>query len=132
MKDKHEDIKNTYINEFINRYRFRQHKSTSAEGTHGHENREGFRKEDVLKEKDWDGNHLEKGWSGRERGRAGLFFFCFLGPYPRHMEVPRLGVQSGPPAYTTATATPDLSCVCDLHHSSRNHWILNPLSKARD
>ena len=23
-----------------------------------------------------------------------LFFFCFLGPLPQHMEVPRLGVQS--------------------------------------
>ena len=35
-------------------------------------------------------------------------------------------------AYTTATATRDLSCVCDLQHSSRKHWIPNPLSKARD
>ena len=26
----------------------------------------------------------------------------------------------------------DLSRVCDLHHSSRQYWILNPLSKARD
>ena len=26
----------------------------------------------------------------------------------------------------------DLNCVCDLHHSSRQHCILNPLSKARD
>ena len=24
----------------------------------------------------------------------GFFFFSFLGPYPQHMEVPRLGVQS--------------------------------------
>ena len=32
----------------------------------------------------------------------------------------------------TATATWDLSCVCNLHHSSRQHWILNQLSKARD
>ena len=31
-------------------------------------------------------------------------FLPFLGPLPRHMEVPRLGVQSElqPPAYTTA------------------------------
>ena len=36
------------------------------------------------------------------------------------------------PAYPTATATPDLSHVCDLDHSSRQHRILNPLSKARD
>ena len=52
------------------------------------------------------------------------------------MEVPRLGVESGLqlPAYTTATATamPDLSHVWDLHRSSRQHRILNPLSEARD
>ena len=35
------------------------------------------------------------------------------------------------PAYMIATS--DLSCVCDLYHSSRQHRILNnPLSKARD
>ena len=35
--------------------------------------------------------------------------FVFLGPLPRHMEDPRLGVESElqPPAYTTATATLD-------------------------
>ena len=32
----------------------------------------------------------------------------------------------------TATARPDPSCVCNLHHSSWQCWILNPLSKARD
>ena len=52
------------------------------------------------------------------------------------MEVPRLGVQLElqMPAYTTATAiaTPDPSCVCNLHHSSGQRQILNPLSKARD
>ena len=36
------------------------------------------------------------------------------------------------PTYTTATATPDLSLVYDLHHSSWQHWILNTLSRARD
>ena len=36
------------------------------------------------------------------------------------------------PAYTTATATWDLSHVCDLCHSSHQRWILNPLSEARD
>ena len=56
--------------------------------------------------------------------------FFFLGLHLKHMEVPRLGVQSELwlPAYTKATAMPDLSRVCDLHHSSRQHWILNPLS----
>ena len=36
------------------------------------------------------------------------------------------------PAYTTAPATPDPSCVCDLHHSSRQRWILGSLSEASD
>ena len=50
------------------------------------------------------------------------------------MEVPRLGVESELLAYTiaTATATQDLSCVYNLHHSSWQCRILNPLSKARD
>ena len=48
------------------------------------------------------------------------------------MEVLRLGVKSEMqlPAYTTATAMQDLSCVCDLHHSAGQHQILNPLSEA--
>ena len=50
------------------------------------------------------------------------------------MEVPRLGVKSELQllAYTTATAMPDQSLICNLHHSSRQHWILNPLSEVRD
>ena len=59
------------------------------------------------------------------------FFVCFLEPNPQHKEVPRLGVEYELqlPAYTTATATSDLSRVCDLHHSSGQHRILNPLSR---
>ena len=34
--------------------------------------------------------------------------------------------------YTTATAMPDPSRVCHLHHSSWQCRILNPLRKARD
>jgi len=50
------------------------------------------------------------------------------------MEVPRLGVklELELSAYTTATAMPGLGRVCDLHHRSWQHWILNPLSRARD
>ena len=50
------------------------------------------------------------------------------------MEVPRLGVELELQllAYTTATATLDLSHACDLHHSSRQWQILNPLSEIRD
>ena len=50
------------------------------------------------------------------------------------MEVPRLGVQSELqlPAYATAAVMPDLSHLYDLHHSSWQCQILNPLSEARD
>ena len=66
-----------------------------------------------------------------------FYFFClfvFSGPHPRLMEVPRLGVESKLqlPAYARASATPDPSHVCDLDHSSWQHWILNPLSEARN
>ena len=64
----------------------------------------------------------------------GIFFFVFLGLHLQHMEVPRLGVQLKLYllAYATATATPDPSHVCNLHHSSWQHQSLNPLGKARD
>ena len=50
------------------------------------------------------------------------------------MEVPRVGAESELqlPVYTTATTTQDLSLVCNLHHSSRECQILNPLSGAKD
>ena len=62
------------------------------------------------------------------------FALAFLGLHPRHMEVPRPGGQSELPllVYTMATATWDLSCVCDLHPSSRQRRILNLRSKARN
>ena len=64
-----------------------------------------------------------------------FFFFCLLlRLLLRHMGVSRVGVKSEEqlPAYTTATAMPDLSCLCDLHLSLLQHQILNPLSEARD
>ena len=61
-----------------------------------------------------------------------VFCFCFLGPHPWHMEVPGLGIKSELQRPVYATATSDLSRVCDLHHSSWQCWILNPLNKARD
>ena len=68
---------------------------------------------------------------------AGATLICvcvcvsFLGLHPRHTEVPRLGVELELQllAYPTATALWDLSHVCNLHHSSWQHWILNPLSR---
>ena len=59
----------------------------------------------------------------------GLFsVFNFLGPYPK---------ARGPVGATAADlchghTTQDPSHVCNLHHSSRQRWILNPLRKARD
>ena len=46
-----------------------------------------------------------------QRTRLFFFFFVFLGPPQRHIEVPRLGVKSELqlPAYTSATAAPDPS-----------------------
>ena len=53
-----------------------------------------------------------------------VFFFFLLWWHLQHMEVSQaLGVKSDLqlPAYATATATRELSCLCDLHHSSRQH-----------
>ena len=67
--------------------------------------------------------------------KSSLFcFVCFLGLHLQHTEVPRLGVEWELQllAYSTATATWDRSQVCNLHHSSRQCWILNPLMEARN
>ena len=64
------------------------------------------------------------------------YVFALLGgvSHSQHMEVARLGVKSElqRPAYTTATATQDQSCIYNLRHRSRQCWIFNPLSKAKD
>ena len=59
------------------------------------------------------------------------YFFFFLGLHPLHIEVLRLGVKSELHllAYTTATATQDLSHVCDLHHSSQQCQIPDPRAR---
>ena len=63
-----------------------------------------------------------------------LSLFVLLGLHPQHMGVPRLGVELELQllAYATATAMPDLSCICKLRCSSWQLQILNPLSEARD
>ena len=67
-------------------------------------------------------------------GNRCFLLFCFFGPHPQHIEVLRVWVASELqlPAYTTATATWDPSCICDLHHSPWQCWILNAMSEARD
>ena len=57
---------------------------------------------------------------------------CFLGPHVRRMKGTSQGVESDLQQLAYATATPDLSRVCDLYHSSQQRCILNPLSEARD
>ena len=63
----------------------------------------------------------------------GMFFFCFF----------FFLFRATPDAYGSSQArvelelqllkaTPDLSHTCDLHYSSRQRWILNPLAEARD
>ena len=61
-----------------------------------------------------------------------FFFFLFLCLHLWHKEVPRLGVKQELQllAYTTATATPDPSHICD--QCLRQWQILIPLIKARD
>ena len=63
-----------------------------------------------------------------------FFSFFVLGLHVHHMEVPGLGVELELQllAYTTATATRDQSLICDLHHSSWQRRILNPLSETSD
>ena len=59
-----------------------------------------------------------------------VFFFQWQS---LHMEVPRLGAELELQlAYTTAVAVQDPSHVCDLHHSSQQHWIPDLLSEARE
>ena len=61
-----------------------------------------------------------------------VFVFCFLGLHSQ--KVPKLGVKLELQllAYTTATATQDLSRICKLHHRSQQCQILKALSKTRD
>ena len=55
------------------------------------------------------------------------FFFCFLGLHPQHIEVPRLGIELEPMPQPQQP-----SHICDLHLSSWQHQILNPLREAGD
>ena len=50
-------------------------------------------------------------------------------PMPKPQQYRILATSS---TYTTATASPDLSHMCNLHHSSWQYQILSPLTEARD
>ena len=72
------------------------------------------------------------------QGLVFCLFVCLFSPFLwlhlQYKEVPGLGdeLELQLPAYTTATATPDLSHICNLHLTFRQCRILNSLSKARD
>ena len=66
-----------------------------------------------------------------------FFCFCFLGPHPGHMEVPRLGVKSELYllAYTTPIATRDLSAsvthtTAYSNAGSLTHWARSGIKPA--
>ena len=65
-----------------------------------------------------------------------LFFFFLAGLLLQHMELPRLGSNWScsyqPQPQPQPCQNWAMSLVCDLHHSSWQHWILNLLSEARD
>ena len=65
-----------------------------------------------------------------------FIYFCFLlfraAPTAHGGSQARGGMGPVAGAYTTATATPDQSRACSLHHSSWQCRMLNPLSEARD
>ena len=61
----------------------------------------------------------------------GVFFLVFLGPCPWHTEVPRVGESELQLLAYTTYSNVDPSHICDLHHSSWQLQILNPLIKAK-
>ena len=63
-----------------------------------------------------------------------FFFFLLFRAKPSAYGNSQLAVESELqlPAYATATATQDPSCVFDLHHISWQCRVLNLLSEARD
>ena len=78
--------------------------------------------------------HACEFWQDWRLGAYRFLCVCLFRLHLQHMEVPRLGIQMELQllAYAVAAVTPDLSRTCDLHHTSWQHWILNPLSRARD
>ena len=61
-----------------------------------------------------------------------LFSFLFFIGRFRASPTAYGGSQARGVARASHSHSHDLSLVCNLHHSSRQCWILNPLSKAKD
>ena len=65
---------------------------------------------------------------------CGVFFCFFRAAPPAHGGSQARGLigATASSLIHSHTATPDPSNIFNLPHSSRQHWILNPLSQARD
>ena len=71
-------------------------------------------------------------WPWKGSLQPAFFFFWPFRATPKAYGISQARCRIQLPAYTTAIATPDLSHVCDLYHSSGQHLIPNPPSEARD
>ena len=56
----------------------------------------------------------------------------FLGPHLQHMEAPMSRIGATAAGLRHSHSNLESEPFCDLHHSSRQHQMPNPLSKARD
>ena len=63
-----------------------------------------------------------------------IYLFCFFGatPVSYGSSQARGWIRAAAETYNTAIAPWDPSCICDLCHSMWQHWILNPLSEAKN
>ena len=74
--------------------------------------------------------HLGEKNQGSQVSLFFLFFLFLFRAVPLSSQS-RSRIAAAAPAYSTGTATPDLSCLCDLPHSLWQCQILNPLIEAR-
>ena len=62
-----------------------------------------------------------------------IFFFLFMATRGAYGNSQARGqIELKLPTYTTATATQDPSFICNLRHSLRQCWILDPQTEAKD
>ena len=73
--------------------------------------------------------HLERLTNTRPQIYNFAFFFMATPTACRHSQGQ---ITAAAEACTTAMAMPKFSLICDLCCSLQQHWILNPLNKARD
>ena len=61
-----------------------------------------------------------------------FFFFFMAVPEAYGSSLAQGWIRAAAETYSTTMAMPDPSFICDLDCRLGQHWILNPLSKARD